>query len=72
MVGAWTLLFLNTSVRISIISQVSPMIQDIGKASVIVAAVWACQHCYPRSSRPNSASPKHSIIVLKKNKTVLE
>jgi OFA family oxalate/formate antiporter-like MFS transporter len=34
----WTLLFLNTSAGISIISQESPMFQEIAKASVIVAA----------------------------------
>ena len=34
----WTLLFLNTSAGISIISQESPMFQEIGKVSVIVAA----------------------------------
>src|ERR1700688_934487 len=34
----WTLLFLNTSAGISIISQESPMFQEIGKASAVVAA----------------------------------
>jgi OFA family oxalate/formate antiporter-like MFS transporter len=34
----WSLLFLNTSAGISIISQESPMFQEIAKASVIVAA----------------------------------
>ena len=34
----WLLLFLNTCAGISIISQESPMFQEIGKASVIVAA----------------------------------
>jgi OFA family oxalate/formate antiporter-like MFS transporter len=34
----WLLLFLNTSAGISIISQESPMFQEIGRASVIVAA----------------------------------
>jgi OFA family oxalate/formate antiporter-like MFS transporter len=34
----WTLLFLNTSAGISLISQESPLFQEIGKASVIVAA----------------------------------
>src|ERR1700748_2706520 len=34
----WALLFLNTSAGISIISQESPMFQEIGNASVIVAA----------------------------------
>jgi OFA family oxalate/formate antiporter-like MFS transporter len=34
----WALLFLNTSAGISIISQESPMFQEIAKASVIVAA----------------------------------
>jgi OFA family oxalate/formate antiporter-like MFS transporter len=34
----WLLLFLNTSAGISIISQESPMFQEIDKASVIVAA----------------------------------
>jgi OFA family oxalate/formate antiporter-like MFS transporter len=34
----WTLLLLNTSAGISIISQESPMFQEIAKASVIVAA----------------------------------
>jgi OFA family oxalate/formate antiporter-like MFS transporter len=34
----WALLFLNTSAGISIISQESPMFQEIGKASVVVAA----------------------------------
>ena len=34
----WVLLFLNTSAGISIISQESPMFQEIAKASVIVAA----------------------------------
>src|SRR5580698_494395 len=34
----WALLFLNTSAGISLISQESPMFQEIGKASVIVAA----------------------------------
>jgi OFA family oxalate/formate antiporter-like MFS transporter len=34
----WLLLFLNTSAGISIISQESPMFQEIGKVSVIVAA----------------------------------
>src|ERR1700740_871317 len=32
----WVLLFLNTSAGISIISQESPMFQEIGKASVVV------------------------------------
>lgn len=34
----WLLLFLNTSAGISIISQESPMFQEIGRASAIVAA----------------------------------
>jgi OFA family oxalate/formate antiporter-like MFS transporter len=34
----WTLLFLNTSAGISIISQESPMFQEIAKATVIIAA----------------------------------
>ncbi len=34
----WTLLFLNTSAGISLISQESPMFQEIAKASVIIAA----------------------------------
>jgi OFA family oxalate/formate antiporter-like MFS transporter len=34
----WLLLFLNTSAGISIISQESPMFQEIAKASVIIAA----------------------------------
>jgi OFA family oxalate/formate antiporter-like MFS transporter len=34
----WLLLFLNTSAGISIISQESPMFQELGRASVIVAA----------------------------------
>jgi OFA family oxalate/formate antiporter-like MFS transporter len=34
----WVLLFLNTSAGISLISQESPMFQEIAKASVIVAA----------------------------------
>jgi MFS transporter, OFA family, oxalate/formate antiporter len=34
----WALLFLNTSAGISIISQESPIFQEIGKATVIVAA----------------------------------
>jgi MFS transporter, OFA family, oxalate/formate antiporter len=34
----WLLLFLNTSAGISLISQASPMFQEIAKASVIVAA----------------------------------
>jgi OFA family oxalate/formate antiporter-like MFS transporter len=34
----WALLFLNTSAGISIISQESPMFQEIGKASAVVAA----------------------------------
>jgi OFA family oxalate/formate antiporter-like MFS transporter len=34
----WALLFLNTSAGISIISQESPMFQEIGKATAIVAA----------------------------------
>ncbi len=34
----WSLLFLNTSAGISLISQESPMFQEIAKASVIVAA----------------------------------
>jgi OFA family oxalate/formate antiporter-like MFS transporter len=34
----WLLLFLNTSAGISLISQESPMFQEIAKASVIVAA----------------------------------
>src|SRR6201994_651357 len=34
----WALLFLNTSAGISIISQESPMFQEIGNASVVVAA----------------------------------
>jgi OFA family oxalate/formate antiporter-like MFS transporter len=34
----WMLLFLNTSAGISIISQESPMFQEIAKASVIIAA----------------------------------
>jgi OFA family oxalate/formate antiporter-like MFS transporter len=34
----WLLLFLNTSAGISIISQESPIFQEIGRASVIVAA----------------------------------
>jgi OFA family oxalate/formate antiporter-like MFS transporter len=34
----WTLLFLNTSAGISVISQESPMFQEIAKASVIAAA----------------------------------
>jgi MFS transporter, OFA family, oxalate/formate antiporter len=34
----WTLLFLNTSAGISLISQESPMFQEIAKASVVVAA----------------------------------
>src|ERR1700726_1890458 len=34
----WSLLFLNTSAGISVISQESPMFQEIGKASVVVAA----------------------------------
>jgi OFA family oxalate/formate antiporter-like MFS transporter len=34
----WALLFLNTSAGISIISQESPMFQEIGKVSAIVAA----------------------------------
>jgi OFA family oxalate/formate antiporter-like MFS transporter len=34
----WVLLFLNTSAGISLISQESPMFQEIGKASAIVAA----------------------------------
>lgn len=34
----WTLLFLNTSAGISLISQESPMFQEIAKASVIAAA----------------------------------
>jgi OFA family oxalate/formate antiporter-like MFS transporter len=34
----WSLLFLNTSAGISIISQESPMFQEIGKVSAVVAA----------------------------------
>src|ERR1700722_5040544 len=34
----WALLFLNTTAGISIISQESPMFQEIGKASAVVAA----------------------------------
>jgi OFA family oxalate/formate antiporter-like MFS transporter len=34
----WSLLFLNTSAGISLISQESPMFQEIAKASVIIAA----------------------------------
>jgi OFA family oxalate/formate antiporter-like MFS transporter len=34
----WALLFLNTSAGISIISQESPMFQELGKASAVIAA----------------------------------
>jgi MFS transporter, OFA family, oxalate/formate antiporter len=49
----WALLFLNTSAGISIISQESPMFQEIAKVSAVVAAGNGrhCQHWQRR--RPN-------------------